>query len=369
MESDQNLPFEVGQRAESKSFETGFRGAWFRCEIKDIKMKKGHPTYYLDFYDFPDDKPSETKIYQRPQTGVSSEEKKLHLMVRPSYPPIYRETELPDMCAISEVIAIVDGDWNVGDLVDWWFDDCYWAGRITHLLGEDKVRVQLNKPPMGEGSSYEASCKDLRPSLDWSPERGWTVPISSDGVARQCCARLVQPWCLAIHSEPSQERKSVKSHTTSVSSHGSADASASVKTSSILQKRTRKQLSDYGLVEKTKKTRLIKGLCMGDNVLGKPSSPGSVSSTHVERVSAAAENLMETKDRCISDQPAKKMCIMEQDFLNSVPDTIESSIFDLEELVNKIKWIKRAHQFGFACASAMTPSWKFLEDQPPFRHT
>lgn len=31
-------------------------------------------------------------------------------------------------------------------------------------------------PPMGEGSSYVASFSDLRPSLDWSPEDGWTLP-------------------------------------------------------------------------------------------------------------------------------------------------------------------------------------------------
>lgn len=30
---------------------------------------------------------------------------------------------------------------------------------------------------MGEGLTYEALCKDLRPSLDWTPEYGWMVPI------------------------------------------------------------------------------------------------------------------------------------------------------------------------------------------------
>lgn len=27
------LPFKVGQHAESRSFAVGFRGAWFRCEV------------------------------------------------------------------------------------------------------------------------------------------------------------------------------------------------------------------------------------------------------------------------------------------------------------------------------------------------
>ncbi|KAL5719495.1 hypothetical protein ACHQM5_012261 [Ranunculus cassubicifolius] len=34
MESSHGLPFEVGQLAESKSFQYGFRGAWFRCKIE-----------------------------------------------------------------------------------------------------------------------------------------------------------------------------------------------------------------------------------------------------------------------------------------------------------------------------------------------
>lgn len=31
---------------------------------------------------------------------------------------------------------------------------------------------------MGEGALYEVSFKDLRPSLEWSPDFGWTVPTS-----------------------------------------------------------------------------------------------------------------------------------------------------------------------------------------------
>ena len=29
-----DLPFKVGGQAESRSFITGFRGAWFRCKVK-----------------------------------------------------------------------------------------------------------------------------------------------------------------------------------------------------------------------------------------------------------------------------------------------------------------------------------------------
>lgn len=37
-------------------------------------------------------------------------------------------------------------------------------------------KIELFAPPKGEGSSYDASYKDLRPSLDWDPKKGWKVP-------------------------------------------------------------------------------------------------------------------------------------------------------------------------------------------------
>ncbi|KAI3964664.1 hypothetical protein MKX01_020481, partial [Papaver californicum] len=42
-------------------------------------------------------------------------------------------------------------------------------------------------------------------------------------------------------------------------------------------------------------------------------------------------------------------------------DTIEASIMDLEELVNKVKWLKGALDYGADFSNAMKPSWKFLE--------
>ncbi|KAG8051910.1 hypothetical protein GUJ93_ZPchr0001g30450 [Zizania palustris] len=70
------------------------------------------------------------------------------------------------------------GPWKVGDLIDWWYTGCYWTGKITELLGDDKVKIVLPEIPIGEGGSYVADCKDLRPALDWSLEKGWSVPLS-----------------------------------------------------------------------------------------------------------------------------------------------------------------------------------------------
>lgn len=33
MENGTNLPFKVGDMAEARTFEEGFRGAWFRCQV------------------------------------------------------------------------------------------------------------------------------------------------------------------------------------------------------------------------------------------------------------------------------------------------------------------------------------------------
>lgn len=33
MVKKRSLPFKVGDEAEARSFETGYRGAWFRCKV------------------------------------------------------------------------------------------------------------------------------------------------------------------------------------------------------------------------------------------------------------------------------------------------------------------------------------------------
>lgn len=97
-------------------------------------------------------------------------------MLRPHFPLIDNVNELPDVNSISEVIVVVDGVWRVVDLVDWLSEGCFWSGTITEIMDNDMVKVKFPEPPVGEGSLDCVSCKDLRPSLDWSPESGWTVP-------------------------------------------------------------------------------------------------------------------------------------------------------------------------------------------------
>ncbi|PIA36504.1 hypothetical protein AQUCO_03400419v1 [Aquilegia coerulea] len=360
MKPHQNLPFEIGQLAESKTFENGFRGAWFRCKIKKMNKKKGLQ-HYLEFFDFPDEKAHWTKVFQKREA-----ERDMHLMVRPSFPSIYRESQMQDTRATSDVIAIVDDVWKVGDLVDWWFDSCYWCGRITHLLGEDKVMIKLHDPPVGEGQCYEASCKDLRPSLDWSPECGWTLPISSGSEA---CVRLIQPTSqeTGVEKNPPKEGSFDDCSATSVSSHGPPATSPSPETSTYPPMGTPKQLSDCGMNEETQRPCAVTSLDFNDFDMGKPSFSDSISSTHVERLPAETEKPKGTIYNY--EGPSKRMRVSAKDFLNSsLSDTLESSILDLEELVNKVKWLKRVHHYGIRYANSRIPAWKFLEDHISFTH-
>lgn len=82
-----------------------------------------------------------TKLYQVSSSRKKGEQKR-QLMVRPRYPHMCREGEVPLHNSVSEVIVVINGSWNVGDLVDWWTDDCYWSGKITRVLGDEKAEVK-----------------------------------------------------------------------------------------------------------------------------------------------------------------------------------------------------------------------------------
>lgn len=66
-------------------------------------------------------------------------------MVRPQFPQVYREKQLSDVSTNSqlEVTVVVNDVWKVGDLVDWWKDNCYWSGKIIAVLGDEVVKVLL----------------------------------------------------------------------------------------------------------------------------------------------------------------------------------------------------------------------------------
>ncbi|KAG8067116.1 hypothetical protein GUJ93_ZPchr0005g15284 [Zizania palustris] len=133
----------------------GFRGAWFRCKVDDMRVTKtGHLEYYLQYIDYPGDKKKWTRVFQKNSA--------------------YRMKNT-----------------RAGDLIDWLSEDCYWTAKITKLLSEDKVEVELLEPPIGEGGYYNADRKDIRPALDWCLENDWTVPLSQANGQSWYTVRLI----------------------------------------------------------------------------------------------------------------------------------------------------------------------------------
>ncbi|KAH0937851.1 hypothetical protein HID58_005312 [Brassica napus] len=167
--SQTNLPFKDGQTVEVRSFEHGYRGAWFRCKIVRIYIVEEKLYYSLKYLDYEKEKIHEQQVFQR-----FEDEEKEWIMVRPSYPSVHK------IEADQKPLDVARGSWKVGDLVDWHKDDCYWSGTVVALKKNEPLQVELYPPPRGEGATYNALRKDLRPSLEWSLEDGWTLP-SADG--------------------------------------------------------------------------------------------------------------------------------------------------------------------------------------------
>ncbi|XP_056852190.1 uncharacterized protein LOC108833446 isoform X1 [Raphanus sativus] len=117
--SQTNLPFKDGQTVEVRSFEPGYRGAWFRCKIVRIYIVERKLYYSLKYLDYEEEEIHEQQVFQR-----FGDEEKEWIMVRPSYPSVHK------VKADQEPIDVAHGSWKVGDLVDWHKDDCYWSGTV-----------------------------------------------------------------------------------------------------------------------------------------------------------------------------------------------------------------------------------------------
>lgn len=188
------LPYKIGDLAESKSLVPGYRGAWFRCKILNMRVKFGYLECYLEYIDYPEEKKEWVRLFRKNPPTRSNQNSREQIMIRPSFPKWYFVHEVPEQLPNSDVTAIVDETWQIGDLVDWLNEDCYWSGTITKLLNEDLVEVELPKPPIGEGDRYPANRSDLRPTLEWSLAKGWTVPLSQANGKGWHAARLLQHY-------------------------------------------------------------------------------------------------------------------------------------------------------------------------------
>ena len=326
-----DLPFQVGELIESKTFLPGYRGAWFRCKIIKIGKKDGVLSYRLVYPDY-DKESSQIKVYQIPSHITKSKGSSKVLMVRPRFPTVYRENEKLDVNAISEVIVIINDTWKVGDLVDWFTDGCYWCGKVTRVFGNGKAQIDLLPPPLGEGASYEVLTKDLRPSLDWCPEKGWTVPMPTEDGCR-CPARIMTPA-----KSGNIENKN-------------ATTDGAVNTRHPMERRACRNIKEAD--NKNERT------CFAD----------IVSTSH--NLVAPIENSESTaiNNRSNDESPAKKMRISSNLFLNSMfSNTPEAAILDLEELVNRVKWLRCVLMCEGPLSGRKDPSWKFLPHQCIMHH-
>ncbi|XP_030512980.1 uncharacterized protein LOC115727014 isoform X1 [Rhodamnia argentea] len=330
--------FEVGQEAEVRTFMAGYRGAWFRCkQIRGIRKRRGEQQLHMEYFDFPDEKITWTNVYEKsPHSPVDAKlKRKKQLMVRPRFPSVYHRSEMPNGRSISDVAVIVDDDWKVGDMVDWWSDDCYWSGRVTEVLADKKFQIELHAPPAGEGESYEAFSKDLRPSLDWSIENGWMVCSLhfSQWIKPPNEGRLLLPADMASPQEVpldinAFEKSPPETHTNS---------------------------------EKSPREK-YENSAVASSGLGKANSCDGVSSYNVRVASAEMEASFSKENNDYDLHCRKKLKSDDHTLFNSMfSDTLEDAIIDLEELANRVRWLKDILELRGHPSKNVKSSWKFLE--------
>ncbi|KAH7844921.1 hypothetical protein Vadar_033217 [Vaccinium darrowii] len=286
-----------------------------------------------------------------------SKEKKRQLMVRPQYPPICHESQMPPVEAFSEETVVINGVWKVGDLVDWSIDGVQWSGRVAQILGDDRVQIELPPPPIGEGSCYEVSCNDLCPSLDWSPEHGWSVPTSKEGENFHLCARIVRPENRAATGLSKLEIDAMDEGIKDVQPTDASSFDASF--SSQISSESSPPTHSKGATERPEENM---DLLIGDRAIRKTSSPDSIPCSRVRYTSdeTAALPAEENQSFCIG--PLMKMRTGGNISLNSMySDTLIAAASDLEELVNRVKWLKSILEQEVPLSDAGRPQWKFME--------
>ncbi|KAF3331978.1 Zinc-metallopeptidase [Carex littledalei] len=301
---------------ESKSFIKGYRGAWFRGKMKNIRTRRGFHECLLEYCDFPDEKTTWINFYgvspKDPGELSDLKQRKRELMFRPSFPPFHKESEPPPLHLPGEVKVVVNDTWRVGDLVDLWCDECFWSGKIIKLDAVDLVEVELPEPPVGEGGVYKGVIKDLRPSLNWSLEKGWSVPLSQANGESWYTARLVQqPLWKSLNNESDQ-------------STGAADKALD---------------PSYLCLEITRE------------------APATCN-TPPEKTSCRNHSDQKSRDSISSSDEQQSR---ERKSLEEQPDMIGESIMELEEVANKIRWLKGScqsntnHRWGPENCLAITP--------------
>ncbi|GJV91790.1 agenet domain-containing protein [Tanacetum coccineum] len=347
MKKEGLVKFEVGQEAELKSFLTGYRGAWFKFKIIDIfwkqnKIKLKYLNYddgsISDIYKLEADSLSlslpQSLCYGRVTYLVGIQTEKIYdvppyfrrlnasnkqLMIRPCYPRMYDKNTVPSV--ISEVCVVTNGPWKVEDLVDSFDEGCFWSGRVTKVLSEDKVQIEYPLPPAGEGKedeTYDAFCKDLRPTLVWSQEEGWILPTMDGRTAGD--AQLIFPSQQGTDSEKEEIDDAAVVGDSPLDAYGTGTSNGTgTSLDSLVEGETEIQNSEAmdAAVCEDVKTDDLESI---DRI--------SIMGVQESNAAAAAAAFEKGIDYTIN------LNIMHE-------ETLEAPILDLEELTNKVKWLKR----------------------------
>uniref|UniRef100_A0A8R7PWY7 Agenet-like domain-containing protein n=1 Tax=Triticum urartu TaxID=4572 RepID=A0A8R7PWY7_TRIUA len=136
------LPFKVGDVVETRSYNVGYRGAWFRCKITDMCIRSGHMECQVEYIDYPDERRKWNRLFKiPPKCRNQKASQNREIMLRPPFPRWCWENDIAELGPQTDVVAVVSSPWKVGDLIDWWYTDCFWTGKITELMSDDKVKV------------------------------------------------------------------------------------------------------------------------------------------------------------------------------------------------------------------------------------
>ncbi|TVU20770.1 hypothetical protein EJB05_30366, partial [Eragrostis curvula] len=370
------LPFKVGDIAESRSFSPGFRGAWFRSKISQMSVRQGHLECLLEYIDFPDEKKKWTRLYKvRPGCRKQKSSENRDIMIRPSFPQWYWENQIPDQIPKTDVIAVVSSPWKVGDLIEWWYTECYWSAKIIELLGDEKVKITLHEPPIGEGGCYDADCKDLRPALDWSLEKGWSAPLSQENGKCWYTARLItqktdtgssssdEDDAPSNNDSREEEQKCLNVPSVMPAEVMETGAKPSANTSEEIfmnkQDDEGEALKCSNRASDRPQEVINSNVDLQPNQNGKRCTERGTDNPIAEQgeirdaLSDGESSPVSLKRRKISPVPESEVS----------PDTVDDAIMELEKVAKRIRQLEnRLLSMGSAPSNVAKPSWKFLDE-------
>ncbi|XAR57378.1 hypothetical protein NMG60_11025506 [Bertholletia excelsa] len=205
---------------------------------------------------------------------------------------------------------------------------------------------------------------------------------SSEGENSRYCARLIKPRHQDLNFRIHAVDEGMKDVQATTGSSVGASASSQISANSLcntdrsvdkskhsMGKNTSQQTSCTVYPKgETDRPELVADLAMGGtSAMGKTSFSDTASSSHVRDDSIQTSGRPANEDEYFFSGPFKKMRTGRNISLNSMySDTLESGVLDLEELINRVKWLRRILESEVHPPSAEKPLWKFMEHSAPY---